>query len=105
MPIVLITSPPHGMGRELAQNLADKTGWPQYSREQLVEEAHVQGIKLRRWNPGLVVASIQFIVSIYAAYFLTMHGLSHTAVWWASSIILSILVHVVLFNIMKKTHC
>jgi len=64
----------------------------------------VQGIKLRRWNPGLVVASIQFVVSIYAAYFLTMHVLSHTAIWWASSIIFSILVHVVLFNIMKQTH-
>jgi hypothetical protein len=58
MPIVLITSPAHGMGRELAQNLAEKTGWPQYSREQLVEEAHAQGIKLSRLETAIIKTPI-----------------------------------------------
>jgi cytidylate kinase len=58
MPIVLITSPPHGLGQILAQNLADKTGWPLYSREQLVEEAHAQGIKLSRLEASIIKSPI-----------------------------------------------
>ncbi len=58
MPIVFITSPPHGMGRELARNLAENTGWPQYSREQLVEEAHAQGIKLSRLETSIIKSPI-----------------------------------------------
>lgn len=58
MPIVLITSPPHGLGRELARNLAEKTGWPQYSREELVEEAHSQGIKLSRLETSIIKSPV-----------------------------------------------
>ncbi|MBW1846705.1 MAG: cytidylate kinase family protein [Deltaproteobacteria bacterium] len=58
MPIVLITSPPHGMGHTLAENLADKTGWPIYSREQLAEEAHTQGIKLGRLETSIIKSPI-----------------------------------------------
>jgi len=59
MPIVLITSPPpHCLGSELAQTLADNTGWPQYSREQLVEEAHAQGIKLSRLETSIIKSPI-----------------------------------------------
>lgn len=58
MPIVLITTPPHGMGHVLARNLAEKTGWPHYSREQLVEEAHAQGIKLSRLETSIIKSPI-----------------------------------------------
>ncbi len=58
MPIVLITSPPHGLGQVLAQNLADKTGWPLYSRDQLVEEAHTQGIKLSRLEASIIKSPV-----------------------------------------------
>ncbi|MCP3873493.1 MAG: cytidylate kinase-like family protein, partial [Desulfobacteraceae bacterium] len=58
MPIVLITSPPHGLGQTLARDLADKTGWPIYSREQLVEEAHEQGIKLSRLETSIIKSPI-----------------------------------------------
>ncbi len=58
MPIVLITSPPHGLGSELARNLAEKTGWPQYSREELVEEAHAQGIKLSRLETSIIKSPV-----------------------------------------------
>jgi len=46
------------MGRELAQTLAEKTGWPQYSREQLVEQAHVQGIKLSRLETSIIKSPV-----------------------------------------------
>jgi len=46
------------MGRVLAQDLAEKTGWPQYSREQLVEEAHAQGIKLSRLETSIIKSPI-----------------------------------------------
>jgi len=59
MPIVLITSPPpHEMGHALAQNLADDTGWPQYSRGQLVEEAHAHGIKLSRLETSIIKSPV-----------------------------------------------
>jgi cytidylate kinase len=58
MPIVLITSPPHGMGQALAKNLAVKTGWPIYSRDQIVEEAHKQGIKLSRLETSIIKSPI-----------------------------------------------
>lgn len=34
-----------------------------------------EGFKRKSWNPGLVIASLQFIISIYAAYYVTAHGL------------------------------
>ncbi|MBU4278113.1 MAG: cytidylate kinase-like family protein [Proteobacteria bacterium] len=58
MSIVLITAPAHSMARVLAQKLADKTGWPQYSRDRLAEEAHAQGIKLSRLEASIIKAPI-----------------------------------------------
>jgi hypothetical protein len=62
-----------------------------------------QGIKRKQWNPGLVMASIQFIVSIYGAYFLTTHGLEHPLTWWIGAAAVSIAAHAVLFRfVMRK---
>jgi len=58
MPIVLISSAPHGSGRELAGNLANKTGWPLYSREQVVEKAHKTGIRLSRLETSIIKSPI-----------------------------------------------
>ena len=58
-----------------------------------------QGIMDRRWNPGLVMASIQFVISLYAAYFVSSHGLNHAVYWWIGSVLFSILIHVLLFRI------
>lgn len=54
MSIVLISNSPHGSGRELALNLAEKTGWPVYSRDQLVEKAHESGVKLSRLETSII---------------------------------------------------
>lgn len=54
MPIVLISSSPHGSGGELARNLAQKTGWPLYSRDQVVEKAHETGIRLSRLETSII---------------------------------------------------
>ena len=40
-----------------------------------------EGIKRRSWNPGLVMASFQFIISIFAAYYVTIHGLENPIKW------------------------
>ncbi len=61
-----------------------------------------QGIKLRCWNPGLVMASIQFIISIYAAYFVSMNGLDNVVIWWLGTIIFSVLAHVLLFKLVMS---
>jgi len=58
MPIVLISSAPHGAGQELARELERKTGWPLFSRTQLVEEAHDQGIKLSRLETSIVKSPV-----------------------------------------------
>ena len=58
MSIVLITAPAHSMARVLAKDLADKTGWPVYSRNQLAEEAHAKGIKLSRLEASIVKSPI-----------------------------------------------
>lgn len=54
MPIVLLSSEPHGLGLKLAEQLADKTHWPLYSRDQLVDEANAQGIKLSRLETSII---------------------------------------------------
>lgn len=59
----------------------------------------VQAIKHREWNPGLVMASIQFLISIYAAYFVTSNGLNYSIVWWFSTVLFSIIVHILLFKL------
>jgi hypothetical protein len=58
MPIVLISSSPHGAGQELARELERKTGWPLFSRKQLVEQAHDQGIRLSRLETSIVKSPI-----------------------------------------------
>lgn len=61
-----------------------------------------QGIKRREWNPGLIVASIQFLLSVYGAYFITINALNNQWLWWSCSIIFTIIVHALLFkNILK----
>ncbi len=59
----------------------------------------VQAIKHKEWNPGLVMASLQFLISIYAAYFVSSHGLDNLLIWWGATIIFSIFVHILLFKL------
>lgn len=59
----------------------------------------IQVLKHKEWNPGAVMASIQFVISIYAAYFVTTHGLINPLFWWILTILFSILVHVLLFKL------
>lgn len=54
MPIVLISSSSQGLCPDLAKNLAGKTGWPIYSRDQLVEKAYESGIKLSRLEASII---------------------------------------------------
>jgi hypothetical protein len=61
----------------------------------------VQGMKTRTWNPGLAMATLQFILSLWAAWFVTAHGLTHPLWWWAGAIAYSVLVHLAVFRIMK----
>jgi len=61
-----------------------------------------QGIRRKEWNPGLVIASLQFIISIYAAYFVTTNGLSNPTIWWVATVVFSVLVHVALFRLVLK---
>jgi len=62
----------------------------------------VQGARLKKWNPGLVMASLQFVVSIFAAYFVTVNGLTNPTVWWIGTVIFSGFVHAVLFRVVLK---
>jgi hypothetical protein len=61
-----------------------------------------QGLRRREWNPGLVMAGMQFIISIYAAYFVTVNGLSNPVIWWIATVVFSALVHVIVFRIVLK---
>lgn len=62
-----------------------------------------QGVKCKEWNPGFVMASVQFLISLYAAYFISSHGLTNKAVWWIGAVIFAVAVHAVLFRfIMSK---
>ncbi len=58
-----------------------------------------QGIRRREWNPGLVMASLQFLISIYAATFVTVNGLSNPIIWWTATVVFSALVHVGVFRV------
>ena len=62
----------------------------------------LQGVRFKRWNPGLIASSFQFVISIYAAYLISSHGVSNAMVWWVAGTLFSILVHVVLFRIVMK---
>ncbi len=59
----------------------------------------IEGVKRKAWNPGLIMASIQFIISIFAAYYITAYGLENPIVWWLSTIVFSIIAHVLLFKL------
>lgn len=61
-----------------------------------------QGIKRRAWNPGLVMASLQFVLSLYGAYFVTKYALTMPIAWWAGAIIFSVGVHACLFKMVMK---
>ena len=57
-----------------------------------------QGVQRKEWNPGLVMACLQFAISIYAAYFVTTNGLSNPVFWWIATVVFSALVHALLFR-------
>jgi len=61
-----------------------------------------QGISHKQWNPGLVMASLQFLISIYAAYFVTVNGLSDPVIWWIATVVFSVFVHGMLFRFVLK---
>jgi hypothetical protein len=63
----------------------------------------IQGIIHKEWNPGLVVAGVQFLISIYGAYFITTHGLTSRLLWWIVALMFSVAVHAVLFKKVMKT--
>jgi predicted cobalt transporter CbtA len=48
------------------------------------------------------MASLQFLISIYAAYFVTADGLSNPVIWWIATVIISAFVHVLLFRFVLK---
>ncbi len=62
----------------------------------------LQGIVRKEWNPGLVMASLQFVFSIYAAYFVTVNALSDPMAWWIATVTFSALVHAALFRFVLR---
>jgi len=62
----------------------------------------VEAIRHREWNPGLVMASLQFVISLYAAYFVTANGLTNPVVWWTGAVVFSALVHLALFRFVLR---
>jgi hypothetical protein len=58
----------------------------------------IESLKRKRWNPGLVVASLQFILSIFAAYYITITMPNFILVWWIGALIFSIIIHLILFK-------
>lgn len=62
----------------------------------------IQAVKQKEWNPGLVMASLQFLISIFAAYFVTVNGLTHQVLWWIGTIVFSAVVHAVLFKVVMS---
>lgn len=60
------------------------------------------GMALRKkeWNPGLVMASLQLLLSCYGAYFLTAHGdIPNVVLWWIFTIVFSVAAHVAVFRL------
>jgi cytidylate kinase len=54
MALVMISSLYQGGREDLARKLADKTGWPTLSREELLESAKEEGIKVGRLEMSLI---------------------------------------------------
>jgi len=61
-----------------------------------------QGFTRREWNPGLIVASMQFLLSLYGAYFITINALTNQWLWWSCSVIFTVVVHALLFRKILK---
>ncbi len=57
-----------------------------------------QAVKARRYNPGLVMASLQLLISLYAAYYITANGLGSPVIWWVGSVVFSAAAHAVVFR-------
>ncbi|AFJ43806.1 hypothetical protein OOM_1403 [Francisella orientalis str. Toba 04] len=45
------------------------------------------------------MASLQFVISIFAAYYVTVHSLDYPIAWWIGTIIFSIFAHILLFKL------
>lgn len=61
-----------------------------------------QAIKHKEWNLGLVMASLQFSISLYAAYFVTINGLTNQVIWWTGDSAFSVVCHIVLFKVVMS---
>jgi len=61
-----------------------------------------QAIVDNRWNPGLVMASIQFVVCFYAGWFVTTHGLAFPLFWWTGTVAVSAGIHALLFTLVMR---
>lgn len=63
--------------------------------------AHIiMAIKQKEWNPGLCMATVQFILSIYAAWYISINGnIAHILLWWIGMIAFSIITHIVIFKV------
>lgn len=59
----------------------------------------VEALRRRRWNPGLVMASVQFLLSLYAAWFLSVRGVAAPLPWWIGSLLFAALSHALLFGV------
>ena len=59
----------------------------------------VEGLKSRKYNPGLVMATLQFLLSLYGAYYVTTMALTSPLFWWVAAIVFSAVVHVLLFKL------
>ncbi|MBU0504716.1 HXXEE domain-containing protein [bacterium] len=59
----------------------------------------VQALRLKEYNPGLIMASIQFTLSLFAAYMITHLSQGNLLAWWLGCLVFSILVHVLLFKL------
>jgi len=69
---------------------------------ELPDSSCARGKAKKKWNPGLVMTCLQFVVSINAADFVTVNRLTNPIIWWASTVVLSGLVHAVLFRMVLK---
>ncbi|MFN8769534.1 MAG: HXXEE domain-containing protein [Neisseriaceae bacterium] len=59
-------------------------------------------LKLKMRNPGVIVALFQFIICVYAAYYISINAqLSNLGLWWIVSVISSVVFHVLAYQIMR----
>lgn len=48
------------------------------------------------------MASLQFVISIFVPYFVTVNGLTRQVLWWIGTIVFSAVVHAVLFKVVMS---